>query len=68
MSKGAGGWGARTVRKELAEHKGVIGLGVVSWKADIFVHVEGDHMFEAGTWCHLQRMEVNERRTRAFPP
>lgn len=41
--------------KELAEHEGVIGLGVVSWEADILIHVEGDDMFEAGTSRHRQQ-------------
>lgn len=43
------------MRKELAEHEGVIGLGVVSWEADILVHVECDDMFEADTSRHRQR-------------
>ena len=42
------GW-TRTVREELAEHEGVVGLGVVLGKMDVFVHVEGDDVLEAGS-------------------
>ena len=37
----------RTVREELAEHEGVVGLGVVLGQADVLVHVEGDDVLEA---------------------
>lgn len=37
------------MRKELAEHKGVVGLGVVPREAHILVHVERNDMLEAGT-------------------
>lgn len=40
------------MRKELAEHEGVVGFGVVSWEADILVHVEGDDIFEASASRH----------------
>ena len=36
----------RTVREELAEHEGVVGLGVVLGQRDVLVHVEGHDMFE----------------------
>ena len=37
----------RTVREELAEHEGVVGLGVVLRELDVLVHVEGHDMLEA---------------------
>ena len=37
----------RTVREELAEHEGVVGLGVVLRELDVLVHVEGNDMFES---------------------
>ena len=36
-----------TVREELAEHEGVVGLGVLPGNANILVHVECDDIFEA---------------------
>ena len=32
--------------EELAEHEGVVGLGVLLGEADVLVHVEGDDMLE----------------------
>ena len=37
----------RTVGEELAEHEGVVGLGVVLGQRDVLVHVEGHDIFEA---------------------
>ena len=37
----------RTVREELAEHEGVVGLGVVLGEPDVLVHVEGHDMLES---------------------
>ena len=55
------------MQKELTEHKGVVGLGVVSWGADAPVHVEGDDMFEAGTSCHRRYGEIRWRTDERFP-
>lgn len=38
----------RTVREEVLEHEGVVGLWVVLGKPDVFIHVEGDDVLEAG--------------------
>ena len=35
------------VREELAEHEGVVRLGVVLGQLDVLVHVERDDMFES---------------------
>ena len=61
------GRGVRTVRKELAEHEGVIRLGVVSWETDVLVHVEGNDMFEAGTSCHRHRRKIRRMTDDSFP-
>ena len=53
------------MRKELAEHEGVIGLCVVSWEADVLVHVEGD-VFEAGTLRHGHRREIRWTTDESF--
>ena len=55
------------MRKELAEHEGVVGLGVVSWEADVLVHVEGDDMLEAGTLRHRCCREIRWRTDERFP-
>ena len=55
------------MRKELAEHEGVIGLAVVSWEADVLVHVEGDDMFEAGASRHGHRREIRRTTNESFP-
>lgn len=34
------------MREEVLPHKGVVGVGVVSRKTDILVHVEGDYILE----------------------
>ena len=38
----------RTVGEELAEHEGVVRLGVVLREPDVLVHVERDDVCEAG--------------------
>ena len=38
----------RTVGEELAEHEGVVRLGVVLREPDVLVHVERDDVREAG--------------------
>jgi hypothetical protein len=41
------------VREELPEHKSVIGLGVVLWQANVFIHVESHYMFEAALYFSI---------------
>lgn len=36
----------RTMRKELAEHEGMIRLGMVCSKSDVFIHIERHDVFE----------------------
>ncbi len=45
------GGGDVDVGEEVAEHEGVVGFGVVLGEADVFVHVEGYDVFEAGGVC-----------------
>ena len=48
--------------EELAEHEGVVGLGVVLGQADVLGHVEGDDMLE-GELAGLDKLhEVLVRR------
>lgn len=34
--------------KELAEHEGVVGLGVLAGDTNVLIHVESDYVLEAG--------------------
>ena len=58
------------MREEFAEHEGVVGLGVVLGKTDVFVHVEGHDVFESEWERQLPRTGERERErlTRAFHP
>ena len=50
------------MREELAEHEGVVGLGVVLRKGDVLVHVEGDDMLEGEFACLDKLDKVLVRR------
>ena len=57
--------------EELAEHEGVVGLGVVLWELDVLVHVKRDDMLEAKRFSiirsdfHAQKTSIH---TKAFAP
>ena len=70
QAAGEGQRRGRTMREELAEHEGVVGLGVVLRQAHVLVHVERDDVFEPTRAALDSSPHGVERRalTRACPP